>query len=109
MSAAKHTPGPWVLTDEIGQSVEAVKGGRTMAVAHTTAYCEAHGESRLANARVISAAPALLDAAASLLAERDRYFDLPLAQAHSDDNEARALACFEALRAAVDQARGVSQ
>jgi hypothetical protein len=62
MEQAKHTPGPWRLSNELDTQVEAVASGNFIA------SCDGGGEdgeyeTDLANARLCAAAPDLLAAA----------------------------------------------
>lgn len=82
MSGVKHTPGPWEVAylDENGQSV--VKGEHTE-IATCWHHCVGSIEAQMhANARLIAAAPDLLEAlieAAETL-ERCRYSEQAMAQ-----------------------------
>ena len=62
----KHTPGPWRVSK--GRSVVWVKAGhQNVAGAYMGSYPARCGEQDLANARLIAAAPELLDAAINAL------------------------------------------
>ena len=63
----KHTPGPWVSTEEPDHegSFFAIRNNRGYLIATTGTHDL--GEQKEANARLIATAPALLDAIAELL------------------------------------------
>lgn len=70
---AKHTPGPWrVMPDSLG-TIETVTG--TIAVGQTfdivSPLVDGKHEERMANARLIAAAPRLLDALEKILAHAE--------------------------------------
>lgn len=60
MSAAKHTPGPWSIKDDAVNAIEP----DVMAGEFYIAQCfgHSHHDEALANARLIAAAPELLEA-----------------------------------------------
>ena len=61
----KHTPGPWFITGSMTKYVEARIPGRMIqevAACGPTAADDGYGEQQMANARLIAAAPELLDA-----------------------------------------------
>ena len=60
MSAAKHTPGPWSIKDDTVNAIEP----DVMAGEFYIAQCfgHSHHDEALANARLIAAAPELLEA-----------------------------------------------
>lgn len=58
---SKHTPGPWELRNEYGMQGLIYPVGLEYPVASTTGYYLADGQ-RLPNARLIAAAPELLEA-----------------------------------------------
>ena len=66
----KHTPGPWHVSK--GRSVVWVKAGhQDVAGAYMGSYPARCGEQDLANARLIAAAPELLDFAQQIFAAKD--------------------------------------
>ena len=80
MSEAKHTPGPWQIADENNNSCSVLLGIEHNLVACLDRQCSNTWEivierdEMLANARLIAAAPDLLDALQRLLnAENDEY------------------------------------
>jgi hypothetical protein len=107
MSEVKHTPGPWVATEDVGTHV--IRGAN---VSHATAVgtyefrdyvASTWGGPHEANARLISAAPELLDAVRLVSDWRDAC----------DANGATAsfgnplpTGMLEVLRAARDKATG---
>lgn len=61
----KHTPGPWFITGSMTKYVEARIPGRMIqevAACGPTAADDGYGEQQMANARLIAAAPDLLEA-----------------------------------------------
>lgn len=75
-SAARHTPGPWYLADlgrgKIGiQKHEAGIISR-IAVCHPEMLADEHGGSATANARLIAAAPDMLEALKEIYALYER-------------------------------------
>ncbi|GAA0531332.1 hypothetical protein [Pigmentiphaga daeguensis] len=58
---AKHTPGPWELRDEFGMQGLVYAQGLEYPVASTTGYYNRAGQTEH-NARLIAAAPELLEA-----------------------------------------------
>ena len=72
MSAVKHTPGPWVAQErsnsmiDIHHSLGAVKGAITLSLCRVQSR-ESWIEESKANARLIAAAPDLLEALLGLL------------------------------------------
>lgn len=67
MENAKHTPGPWRVGEEAGSEM-IVYAPDGFAVASTVVFHRNHDQSKSANARLIAAAPELLEA---LIAFRD--------------------------------------
>ena len=62
---SKHTPGPWVVVGSLTKYVEARLVGRLIqevAACGPTIADEGYGQQQEANARLIAAAPALLEA-----------------------------------------------
>lgn len=60
-----HTPGPWFITGSMTKYVEARIPGRMIqevAACGPTAADDGYGEQQMANARLIAAAPDLLEA-----------------------------------------------
>lgn len=69
MSAAKHTPGPWMVSRSRSNLVVAVRNGKLGQVADCAFTHSHHGNASrpsvdqcLANARLVSRAPKLLEA-----------------------------------------------
>lgn len=65
MSQAKHTPGPWFITGSLTQYIEAKIGGgfiQEVASVGPTESDGGYGPQQKANARLIAAAPDLLEA-----------------------------------------------
>jgi hypothetical protein len=59
--SAKHTPGPWLTTDGIYNEIKALsEPGKTWVIARIKAASGVHEEAR-ANAKLIAAAPDLLE------------------------------------------------
>lgn len=78
--SAKHTPGRWIAapcSSVVGAPVVASPSGRS--IANVTYFnlgpdFRNHDLESAANARLIAAAPDLLDALRAMLADRDDYF-----------------------------------
>jgi hypothetical protein len=70
MSEQKHTPGPWELAWEQGKHgvVASAAGGKLVAIIGNNTPDDGNEPIRLANARLIAAAPELLEAAKLVLA-----------------------------------------
>lgn len=70
---AKHTPGPWFITGgEMTKYVEARIGNRLLqevAAVGPTVADDGYGDQQQANARLIAAAPELLEALQAVLAD----------------------------------------
>ena len=67
---SKHTPGPWVVVGRLTKYVEARLVGRLIqevAACGPTMADEGYGQQQEANARLIAAAPDLLDELLSVL------------------------------------------
>lgn len=67
---SKHTPGPWFITGSMTKYVEARIPGRMIqevAACGPTAADDGYGEQQMANARLIAAAPDLLEALSGML------------------------------------------
>lgn len=64
MSQAKHTPGPWVVDGDVIRGDQQRNGSISVASMLDVSYPYGRraGESKHANARLIAAAPELLDA-----------------------------------------------
>ena len=101
---SKHTPGPWffdqyghVYGTLDGQQIEGVPGGKTVLHPHVcTPRC-------IANARLISAAPELLEACLAMIELDDREND------HAVDFHKRMELCelaFQKARTAIAKATG---
>lgn len=62
MSTSKHTPGPWAI--RLGQSVVEIRTTAGLPIAQTTSghYWQNFGPEAEANARLIAAAPDMLEA-----------------------------------------------
>ena len=62
---SKHTPGPWFVTGNMTRYVEARIGGgliQEIAAVGPTSADDGYGQQQIANARLIAAAPDLLEA-----------------------------------------------
>ncbi len=105
MSEAKHTPGPWVSAVLCSNSGWVDIRGKNRVgnyIAYATPKCNGSPDERgdvetIANARLISAAPDLLEACSAWIA----YMDDPAGG--SFDDEAKL---HEAMRAAIAKATG---
>lgn len=99
-TAARHTPGPWTVGDEVNPLVYSASGGAY--VAQVLAYSDgATGASRpeaTADALLIAAAPELLEALREMLAVygNDGHFHAP------------ALRATRASQAAIAKATGAA-
>jgi hypothetical protein len=62
----KHTPGPWVLLDNEGDIVIADRPGEGLYTLASTKNHSPRGSEKLANAKLIAAAPDLLEALESI-------------------------------------------
>lgn len=101
MPAAQHTPGPWIW-QHWPDGVDAVAQASTLGTI-ATIQSGAFADEDQANARLIAAAPDLLEACKKLIEWDDREKD------HAIDFWARVGLCkeaFEAMRAAVTKADG---
>lgn len=104
---AKHTPGPWFITGgEMTKYVEARIGNRLLqevAAVGPTVADDGYGDQQQANARLIAAAPELLEALQSLLKRFPTEDDMHIAGWEQSEID---LACrdYEAARAAVVKA-----
>lgn len=93
MSGVKHTPGPWITFQPRGDGSVPVRTGGlglTICYVHDGAICDA-----IANARLIAAAPELLEVAQEIL---DRGYVSESIPEERDDHLA--------LKAAIARARG---
>lgn len=70
---AKHTPGPWELRNEFGMQGLVYPRGVGFPVAATTGYFNRAGQTE-SNARLIAAAPELLEKGEALANLVERYF-----------------------------------
>jgi hypothetical protein len=61
MSTTKHTPGPWTIVSTVAHPFAVVADGKQVAVAQS-AQATIQAPERAANARLIAAAPELLEA-----------------------------------------------
>lgn len=109
MSRAKHTPGPWdfyTKPQPNGCPIVGARGLMVAMLAHSINY-EDQKQEAIANARLISAAPELLEAAKMVLAWHDAETD-PSGTTFWE----RVEMCREsedALRTAVEKATGEAQ
>ena len=94
MEKTKHTPGPWETKD--GQEVMAESGMRLIAQCHA-----GHREERGANARLIAAAPDLLEACKKAF---DNIANMDAPQSLQD--KGRKLAALSTLGMAISRADG---
>lgn len=100
MGDTKHTPGPWAVDDhdygvEVFRAQPMPGGGRGEGVCAVYGW----GAMRDADARLIAAAPELLEALKRAL----RWFDGDFPYGHE---EAEREGATEAARAAIEKARG---
>lgn len=94
MNESKHTPGPWFHYDDRSSTErhEIVAMGKTVARVYCTNGCEAEDK---ANARLIAAAPDLLEACEAMLEEMQVW------ETEQGEHPAATLA-----RAAIAKAKG---
>jgi hypothetical protein len=101
----KHTPGPWKLikTDRNDIVVSYSDGGLRshIATCHNQLLCEEHG-NLLANARLIAAAPDMLEALKAIF-NYDWHDELNELHGEDETNEAKVL---KQVRAAIARAEG---
>lgn len=111
----QHTPGPWRLGRASGMEFVIMSEGKHNGIAHDSPVCEmlspyrGHSDNRAANARLIEAAPDLLEAleaiidyAESDIADRRRLIDSDEAAAEVEAAERN----MAAARAAIARAGG---
>ena len=99
----KHTPGPWAVRYDYVVQAPSFDGGRLVPVAQPYGV-NSDGTDLFANARLISAAPELLEALESLLPMlADWHDEFP---DHVGDKEEPAI---KAARAAISKAKGEHQ
>ena len=67
MSAAKHTPGPWVICEDYSDRHYLVIGRENCGSILVERHVEGHAAQDMADAQLISAAPELLGALRRLL------------------------------------------
>lgn len=94
----KHTPAPWFITGSMTKYVEARIPGRMIqevAACGPTAADDGYGAQQMANARLIAAAPELLEALESVLE-------------NCLDSDGLA-AAYEKARTAIRKAKGEEQ
>lgn len=100
----KHTPGPWFITGTMTKYVEARIPGRMIqevAACGPTAADDGYGEQQMANARLIAAAPELLEALTDAVIDFDNW------AAHEDNHPHEHLVVWvEKARAAIAKAKG---
>jgi hypothetical protein len=97
---SKHNPGPWRVdgqaNDMAGSAIIRDAGG--FPVASTRSWVK---EQHEANARLVAAAPDLLEAAKSQVANIERWLDTGVA---ATPGESKYI--YDALKAAIDKAEG---
>lgn len=74
MKKQQHTPGPWFITGRMTKYVEARIPGRMIqevASCGPTAADNGYGDQQMANARLIAAAPDLLEALEEIVSAAD--------------------------------------
>lgn len=104
MTDAKHTPGPWFLSGSMTKYVEARIGNgflQEVASVGPTVADAGYGDQQMANARLIAAAPELLEALQELL------IDMKIAQTNMQSAAKRDPAwegCADAIQPRVDAA-----
>lgn len=102
--STKHTPGPWTQVKMSGEAIRLIWGPEGRCVVDLTKQNVMHSEAEQnANARLIAAAPELLEACAEALEFADNYSDV----VDGDDGQPkpnRAMRLAEMLRAAINKA-----
>jgi hypothetical protein len=101
-----HTEGPWILGDENNAGCEVQAGPVRISLDRADPFTGAYVISRdemLANARLVSAAPKLLDAAEAMCAHLENIHNAGAREFAADPV---ATARYEALHAAIAKARG---
>ncbi|SPU49868.1 hypothetical protein [Bordetella trematum] len=101
----KHTPGPWAVRYDYVVQAPSFDDGRLVPVAQPYGV-NSDGTDLFANARLIAAAPELLDACMAMIEWDDREQD------HAVDFNARMALChtaFNKARAAIAKATGERQ
>lgn len=98
-----HTPGPWVV--DYCRNYDEIVGPKDESIAQTGCWQDVEKPEQHANARLISAAPDLLEAAMSVLA----WYEAETNHTKEPDFYKRIEMCRaseEALRAAISKATG---
>lgn len=95
MSNSKHTPGPWVIKDGI---LKSENGYHLYSLEERPGL----GHAAEANARLIAAAPELLESLEGLLNQAKQCFALTTSE------ESQKVLAMDAARAAIAKATGVS-
>lgn len=106
MSTAKHTPGPWAMDDrQAGDCYAYVlpeSGGILSKICRVDISGDSYGQS-IADARLIAAAPDLLEALQALFAN---MLAQDLANEAKRPTEGEFIACMVAANAAIAKATG---
>lgn len=100
MSEAKHTPGPWFSMDDRDGNIRGLRGRHgpeSVNVVNWNGISRASSANGQANARLISAAPELLEALEAITALYDT------------DEGCRSIPEYTAARAAIAKAKGPTQ
>ncbi len=95
-----HTPGPWHTGNIVGERYVFAADG--YAVADATVYHRNHDDQHIANARLIAAAPELLEALETMVA----YSDKLIADGHYDYREPRVQELYDMCAAVIAKATG---
>ena len=105
MNTSKHTPGPWVVSDDgdITLIIHAPKD--EVDIARMSNDCEMFSEIR-ANAHLIAATPAMYKALQAIEARLQGNFDHPALIMHGMLTHDRAADVLRFARAAIAQAKG---
>jgi len=104
MSAAKHTPGPWV---RVRGELVGSNGVKVIEYASGVAIMCGAGDNaeHVANAELRNAAPDLLEAAVALVDAADE-FECDVADRDGSENNNHLLAAIATARAAIAKATG---
>lgn len=95
-----HTPGPW--TAEIGRHVASIRAGSVHQKLIADVFIPLNEEERVGNARLIAAAPELLEALTLL---RDLGENVPIFQLDGGKSSVKAVRLAGKFTGAMDKAR----
>ncbi len=112
MSEIKHTPGPWEISAKLG-TPSVVKGGVTRQYVNGTnqdqlfMVCSVQDDNggaaaQIANARLIAAAPDLLEA----LEDARTYIEAVVFNSGPGKKQNNYMACLNRIDAAIDKSKG---